>query len=291
MSAVTFIGFGEAAQAFSSDERWRGQACAYDRLTDDDASRAAKEGDYASFGVSGRASLELALADAPLILSLVTADQALDVASAAALHISPNAIFCDMNSVAPGTKAAASARFRGAGAAYVDVAIMAPVRPGRLDVPLLVSGPEATLALESLEAVGFSNVRAVGERVGQASAIKMIRSVIVKGIEALSAEAMLAAHAAEVTDEVLASLDSSDKAMKWCARADYNLERMMVHGVRRAEEMREAAKTLVDLGVEPAMTIGTIRRQEELGELGLKSPPEGLCAKIQLMKTTKAGTQ
>ena len=92
----------------------------------------------------------------------------------------------------------------------------------------------------------------------------MIRSVMVKGIEALTAEMMLAADAAGVTDEVLASLDASEKAQSWAARAAYNLERMTTHGLRRAAEMEESAKTLIGLGVEPVMTSGTVRRQREL---------------------------
>jgi hypothetical protein len=92
----------------------------------------------------------------------------------------------------------------------------------------------------------------------------MIRSVMVKGIEALTAEMIQAAEAAGVTDEVLASLDASDKAMPWRARAAYNVERMVTHGLRRAAEMAESATTLAELGVEPVMTAGTARRQQAM---------------------------
>jgi 3-hydroxyisobutyrate dehydrogenase-like beta-hydroxyacid dehydrogenase len=151
-------------------------------------------------------------------------------------------------------------------------------------VPLLLSGRDAPAAAVALGALGFSNVRVVGTRIGAASSVKMIRSVIVKGLEALTAEAMLAADAAGVTDELLASLDASDKARPWQDRADYNLDRMLVHGLRRAEEMEEVVKTLEDLGVEPAMSRGTVARQRALGSLGM-SPPAGLAAKIAAITT------
>jgi 3-hydroxyisobutyrate dehydrogenase-like beta-hydroxyacid dehydrogenase len=112
-----------------------------------------------------------------------------------------------------------------------------------------------------LRGLGFTDVRVVGAEVGRASAIKMIRSVMVKGIEALSAEMMLAAAAAGVTDEVLASLDASEQAKPWAERVAYNVERMTTHGARRAAEMEESAKTLTALGVEPVMTSGTVERQ------------------------------
>ncbi len=89
----------------------------------------------------------------------------------------------------------------------------------------------------------------------------MIRSVMVKGIEALSDEMMRAAEAAGVASEVLASLDASDRALSWAGKVAYNRERMASHGLRRAAEMEESAKTLAALGIEPVMTRGTILRQ------------------------------
>ena len=130
-------------------------------------------------------------------------------------------------------------------------------------VPLLLAGDHADAALAALGAAGFANIRAVGHEVGRASAIKMIRSVMVKGIEALTAEMMLAATRAGVAEDVLASLDASERPQSWFARAAYNIERMATHGIRRAAEMEESARTLAALGVEPLMTNGTVRRQRE----------------------------
>jgi 3-hydroxyisobutyrate dehydrogenase-like beta-hydroxyacid dehydrogenase len=215
-----------------------------------------------------------------LILSLVTADQALVVAEAAAAHIVPGAFYCDFNSVAPQTKLAATRAIESVGAHYVDVAVMAPVDPLRLNVPLLLSGGRAELAVAALSRLGFAKMQVVGDDVGRASAIKMIRSVMVKGMEALTAECILAAEAAGVRDEVLASLDASEKAKSWGERVDYNLDRMLVHGLRRAAEMEEVVKTLEGLGTGAALTHGTVTRQRAMGRLGIKAPPEGLDAKI-----------
>lgn len=283
---VAIIGFGEAAQAFAGDGAWAPATRVYDRLTDALATRESKLADYASAGVSPAYSLREALEGTPVVLSLVTADQALAVAMSAT-NLSPASLYCDMNSVAPATKQAAAAAVGSVGGRYVDVAIMAPVIPRQLSVPLLLSGPAAAEAELKLRTAGFSNCRVVGARVGQASAIKMIRSVIVKGIEALTIEAMLAATAAGVVDEVLASLDESDAAMPWRKRANYNLERAMVHGVRRAEEMEEAVRTLEGFDVEPVLTRGTVKRQREIGMLGLQ-PRTDLEAKLEQLRPGKA---
>lgn len=260
--AISLIGFGEAGATFARAAGWESAALAYDIAP---ARRAA----MVEAGVVACATAADALGDAALALSLVTADAALAAAQDYAALLRPGALWCDMNSVAPETKRAAAAAIQAAGGRYVDVAVLAPVNPARMNVPLLVAGPDAAEAAAALGAAGFASVRVVGDEIGRASAIKMIRSVMVKGIEALTAEMMLAATAAGVADEVLASLDASEKAQGWATRAAYNLERMTTHGARRAAEMEESARTLEALGVEPVMTSGTVRRQREMAGKGL----------------------
>lgn len=277
---VGLIGFGEAGATFARAGDWAETACVFDIKTQTDASRDAMLARYAQAAVCPARSLEEAIAAAPLILSLVTADQALAVARVAAAAIAPGALYCDLNSVAPATKQAAARAIEAAGGHYVDVAVMAPVDPARLAVPLLLSGPMAAAADARLLALGFTNRMLAGDAVGRASSIKMIRSVMVKGLEALTAECVLAASAAGVLDEVLASLDASEKPRPWHARADYNLDRMLVHGLRRAAEMEEVVRTLDDLGTGAMMTRGTAIRQRAIGTLAMTAPPEGLAAKL-----------
>ena len=284
---VAIIGFGEAAQAFVGGAGWSGDVRAFDKLTDDPTSRAAKLSDYESFGVTGANRIGDALSGAEIVLSLVTADQAAHVARAAAPHLRTGTIYCEMNSVAPETKRLGAAAIEADGAQFVDVAIMSPVNPAKLETPLLLSGPQALEAERALRILGFANVRAIGSRVGEASAVKMIRSVIVKGIEALTAEALLAAFEAGVVDEVLASLDASERQQPWAERAHYNLDRMITHGVRRAEEMDEVVRTLNSLGIVPHLTKQTALRQREIGRLGLR-PAATLEEQLAQLRPAKA---
>ena len=253
---IALIGYGEAASTFARAGEWGGSARGFDLLFE-------RRALLANDGMKASGSAADAVAGATLVLSLVTADQALAAAEAAAPSLPRGALWCDMNSVAPATKRAAAQSVEAHGGLYVDVAVLAPVDPLRLAVPLLLSGAAANDAAGRLANLGFTDVRVVGNEVGRASAIKLIRSVMVKGIEALTAEMMLAAEAAGVTDEVLASLDASERAKPWTARAAYNLERMATHGTRRAVEMEEAARCLESLGIEPQMTRATVVRQRE----------------------------
>jgi len=259
VGTIALIGFGEAGMAFAG--AWPADTKAYDIKTDDPALAVAKRADYARAGISGADTLAEALDGAELVVSLVTADQALAAAETAAKLIAPGALYCDLNSVAPQTKQEAARLIEAAGASYADVAVMAPVHPAGLAVPMLVSGADACPALAAL---GFSPRRIDGP-VGRASTIKMLRSVMVKGIEALTAECFLAARRAGVADEVAASLDASWPGADWAARADYNLGRMRAHGFRRAAEMEEVAATLEGLGQSSDMARATAQVQRRIG--------------------------
>lgn len=288
LNSLAFIGFGEAAIAFA--DQWGIEASrhirAFDVKTASASTAAGKLEDYARYGVVGVASLGEAIRDARLVISVVTADQALPAAHAAAEQLSPSTLYCDFNSVAPGTKSEAAAAIEAAGGRYADVAVMAPVRPAQLAVPLLVSGPHASEACEALSAIDFSP-RNIGGKVGQASTIKMLRSVMVKGMEALTAECFVAADAAGVTTEVARTLNASWPGVDWAAKADYNLERMIVHGLRRASEMEEVGATLASLGIPNDMTRATAAAQRRIGAMKL-DPVDGLDAKSASIRAGKA---
>lgn len=277
---VALIGFGEAGETFARAAQWSGVGKGWDILPE---RRAA----MASHGIATGQDAGEVLAQCALVLSLVTADQALDAAREYAPYLPRGAYWLDMNSVAPETKRAAAEAINAVGGHYVDVAVMAPVDKG-LDVPLLASGPRATQAADLLGKLGFGNVRVSGKTVGKASAIKLCRSIMVKGLEALTAEMVLAASEANVLDEVLASLDASEKPVSWAERADYNLDRMLIHGTRRSAEMVEAAEMLRSLGTSAAMSDQTVAWHSQLGGLALSPPPATLSAKLDAIRATPA---
>jgi 3-hydroxyisobutyrate dehydrogenase-like beta-hydroxyacid dehydrogenase len=273
---IAFLGFGEAAQAFL--EGWRSRpefaarVAAYDVKTDspDARVRDAKGKDYAAANVEGGRSAPAALADAPLVFSVVTADQAEAAALAALPGLGKGALFFDCNSCAPQTKARSAARVEAAGGRYVDAAVMSPVHPRLHRTPILVSGPHAEAAAAALVALDMAAKVHAGP-VGSSSAVKMIRSVMIKGLEALACECALAGRAAGVDEVVFATLDDTFPGFDWKKRAAYMMERVMTHGVRRAAEMREVALTVDGLGLDAAMSRGAADWQQRIGELALRA--------------------
>ncbi|WP_172293853.1 NAD(P)-dependent oxidoreductase [Pseudoruegeria sp. HB172150] len=270
---IAIIGFGEAGSALVTG--WgeaHGTIRAYDIKTEDAAQADAMRARYAALGVQGCASSAEAVAGADLVFCTVTADQAVIAARVAAPHMSQGAYWLDLNSCAPSSKREAAGVIEAGQVRYVDVAVMSPVHPKLNMVPLLIGGPHAGEVAPLLEALPMS-LRVVEGEVGRASSIKMIRSVMIKGIEALSAECALAAVAAGVTAEVVPSLSNNYPGVDWDAQMGYNLERAMVHGARRAAEMEEVAKTLTDLGLPDGMTRACVDWQRRLADTSAE-PPE-----------------
>jgi 3-hydroxyisobutyrate dehydrogenase-like beta-hydroxyacid dehydrogenase len=214
---------------------------------------------------------------ADIIISAVTAASSVKAAQSIMAHIVGQPLFLDVNSVSPGRKQE-TAKLLGDAARYVDVAILAPIHPARHQTPMLLGGPHAQTAAPILAALGM-RVTVAGAEVGAAAAIKMVRSVMIKGIEALTLECFLAAARAGVVDEVAASLKNNYPGLDWSNVVPYNLERMASHGERRAAEMEEVADTLRELGVEPLMTAATVKRQREMGELGAQPAVRGTLSK------------
>jgi 3-hydroxyisobutyrate dehydrogenase-like beta-hydroxyacid dehydrogenase len=263
---LAFIGFGEAGQAMAEGFRAEGveRMAAWDILfpaAEGARLRAAAE----RIGVRAASSAADAVRDCEIAISAVTAASSYEAAQSAAPHLAGQ-FYLDVNSVSPGRKQA-TAKLLGAGARYVDVAIVAAIHPARHRTPMLLAGPHADAVTPVLKDLGMQ-VAVAGADTGAAAAIKMIRSVMIKGIEALTLECFLAAARAGVVEEVAASLKNNYPTIDWTKLIDYNLERMASHGIRRAAEMEEVAATLRELGVEPLMTDGTVRRQREMGELG-----------------------
>jgi 3-hydroxyisobutyrate dehydrogenase-like beta-hydroxyacid dehydrogenase len=276
INEIAFLGFGEAAQAFLKG--WRARAgfaarvAAYDIKTDSsDASvREGKRADYRNAGVADAKTAREAVARADMIFSVVTADQAHAAALSVLEGLRAGALFFDCNSCTPQTKARSAELIEATGGAYVDVAVMAPVHPRLHRTPLLIGGPHAEAAARALAALDMAASIHDGP-VGSASAVKMIRSIIIKGLEALVCECALSGRRAGVDEAVLASLDETFPGFDWKRRSAYMLERVMTHGVRRAAEMREVALTVDWLGLEGAMSRAAVDWQQKVGELGLRA--------------------
>jgi 3-hydroxyisobutyrate dehydrogenase-like beta-hydroxyacid dehydrogenase len=219
-----------------------------------------------AMGARCAVSAQEAVVETDMIISAVTAASSLEAARSVAPHLAGNPYYLDINSVSPGRKQE-TANLLANRARYVDVAVVAAIHPKRHRTPLLIAGPHAQAVSPLLRELEMQ-LSVVGDTVGAAAAIKMIRSVMIKGIEALTLECFLAASRAGILEGVTASLQNNYPGLDWPKITEYNFERMATHGERRAAEMEEAAATLRELGLDPLMVDATIKRQREMGAVG-----------------------
>ena len=266
-----FLGFSEAGQALGGGlvEAGAKRVVAYDlRFGDSDGADLMTR--TRALGVEAAASAEDAMVKADVIVSTVTAGAAVAVAREASGFIQEGQVFLDLNSISPEEKRAGAALVENAGGTYVEGAVVSPVGPHGHKVPILLAGAAAGRLAERLKPFGMQ-VEVVGTEIGIASAIKMCRSIIIKGLEALTVECLSTARAYGVEDHVISSLDKVHPGMNWPERTAYMLGRVRAHGARRAEEMRCAAETVRAVGLEPVMSEATAARQQSVADLGLDS--------------------
>jgi 3-hydroxyisobutyrate dehydrogenase-like beta-hydroxyacid dehydrogenase len=202
---IGFVGFGEAAYHIAKGLRQPGisSVTAFDINVTDQVRQRAREAETRLV----ETNQELAKT-CDLMMSAVTASQAASAAEQNAPFLTADHIYADLNSVSPGLKQSIARLIEASRARFAEIAMMAPVPPYGHKVPMLAGGNGARGFVERLGPFGVS-VEIVSRDVGTASATKMFRSIIVKGMEALITECVLGASRYNADERVFASLSES----------------------------------------------------------------------------------
>ena len=263
---VALIGYGEVGRILAEDLRIQGHAVtAFDLKVRSEAVVPLRAHSLVH-GVTLADSHAAAVQRAELVVSAVTASQTVAAAESCAAALPRRSFFLDFNSASPGAKIAAAELVARGGGRYVEGAVMTAVPPHRIKVPLLLGGPHATEVAPVLRDLGFSPTVASAQ-LGVASATKMCRSVMIKGLEAMIIESFTAARRYGVEEAMIASLRETLPGVDWERQASYFFERVIEHGRRRAEEMREAAVTVREAGLEPWSAASAAERQKWVADL------------------------
>ncbi|MFP8777346.1 DUF1932 domain-containing protein [Hydrogenophaga sp. RWCD_12] len=259
---IGLIGYGEVGRTFTAGlmekAAWTG---AWDLKFADPSLRDEALAHAAAAGVVACDGAAALCAQANLVISAVTASNTLAVAEAAAPHIRPGSVFLDLNSASPGTKQKAAALIDAAGAHYVEAGVMTSVPPYGIRVPMLIGGAHAVRLQPVLAALGM-DAKVASEQLGIASATKMCRSVMIKGLEALVLESYTTARHYGVEDAMVATLQETFPGIDWTKQGAYFFSRVAQHGKRRAEEMREVANTVREAGLEPFMAAAIAQKHD-----------------------------
>jgi 3-hydroxyisobutyrate dehydrogenase-like beta-hydroxyacid dehydrogenase len=272
IQTVGLVGYGEVGKVFTSGlQAMAGVKTVAtwdlifgDPMTNKDAFIHAKGADIAVCE-----SMQALCEHSDLLISAVTASNTLAVAQEAAQYIRPGSVFLDLNSASPRTKQHCAAVIEAVGAHYVEAGVMTSVPPYGVKVPMLLGGAQAIELEQVLNAWGL-NAKVVSDKVGIVSAIKMCRSVMIKGLEALVIESYTTARAYGVEDYVLPTLQETFPSIDWHKQGGYFFSRVVQHGKRRAEEMRESANTVREGGFEPVMAAAIAGKQQWVADLAIE---------------------
>lgn len=265
--SIGLVGYGEVGRILAEDLSACGvnTILAYDtKLNGPDAESICVHAQQ--YGVRLMSSHAQLAAGSDLVISAVTAGQTLAVAVSSAPSFCAGSWFLDLNSASPGTKIKAAALIDAAGGHYVEGAVMTSVPPYRIRVPLMLGGAGAAELAPLLNELGFV-AKVASEKLGVASATKMCRSVMIKGFEAMVIESFTAARAYGVEDAVIASLAETFPAIDWEKQGSYFFQRVIEHGRRRSEEVREVAATVSEIGLTPWSAQGAAERQAWVADL------------------------
>lgn len=263
-SQIGVIGYGEVGKIFASGLRLKTgvlTVSAWDLKFLEDSRPNVHVEHAQSASIFVAKSMQNLCSKANFLISAVTASSTLAVATEAAKHLQPGSLYLDLNSASPGTKKEAAQVIEAAGGQYVEAGVMSSIPPYGIRVPMLLGGPHAA-ALAARFTAWQMDAKAVSNQLGIASAIKMSRSVMIKGLEALVIESYATARFYGVEDHVLPTLAETFPSIDWAQQGAYFFSRVVEHGKRRAEEMREAARTVQEAGFEPLMTAGTAAKQQ-----------------------------
>ena len=263
---IALLGFGEAGSAIArglcAEGGWRGpskpgdnaprRVIAIDTALDKDARGTALGKTARALDVAIEDHYSAALSEADLVISAVQGEFARDAAAAAAPLLKKGAHFLDLCTVTGKMSDEDRAEIESGGGRYIDVAVMGGFFKQGIKAPMLVAGQEAEAAVAWMNASGFV-ATLLGPKPGSASSVKMLRSVLVKGIEALGVEALVTARRQGILDEVLGCLGDADD-MTLGGFIAMLVQTHIVHAHRRWEEMGLVARTLRETGVDPLMT-------------------------------------
>ena len=254
MDRYGIIGFGEVGGIFARDLAARGAAVGAFDVAPPAQARTEAAG-WAASSAHGAAR------GAGVVVVSVTAGSALDAMRSLRGGLGHAPFVLDVNSISPATKQEAARIVEAAGGRYVEAAVMTSVPPKGLRSPMLLGGPHVAAFMAAVAPLGM-DLTDYAPDIGRASSVKMCRSVMIKGLEALTTECLLAARHYGVEADVLRTLGDTLPHPDWPGLARYVISRALIHGKRRAEEMREVARTVEDAGLEPLLSQAIAERQD-----------------------------
>ena len=281
-TTLGFLGFGEVGY-FMSDGLKKagfGRIVAYDKAYTDKGPFAATIRSRADrAGVELFVSLSEMLGCADVIVSAVPAKFAPSAAEDVLAFPPEIELYVDVTTVKPSEKQHMEDRFAEKNIKFVDGAMLGPLPNYGHKVPMLASGQGAEKWASLMTPFGMK-ITPIPGHAGSASSIKLVRSVFMKGLEALLVETFLFARKSGAEKVVLDSLAETLK-VPFQNTASRMISADLVHAERRAFEVGESVELMKEMKIDPIMAEAIIKRLKKSASLGTREelggvPPRNL---------------
>jgi 3-hydroxyisobutyrate dehydrogenase-like beta-hydroxyacid dehydrogenase len=255
---IGLIGFGKVGSEFSKGFQQSGlfEVWVYDKILRDPLRRRRVEERATELNVKLAGDNKSLTKACEIILSTVTVDAAVEVARETAPFLNKQKTYVDLNSTSPGTKREIAHIIEKTGANFIEGAILGTISSYGLQVPIMVCGKKAKKFQNLMNRMGM-NITYVGQVIGKASTIKMLRSVFAKGVETLLLEMLQGAVRYGVENYVMEDICKHMDSNSFLSIASNWLTTHAIHAERRFREMEQVVKTLREVGINPVMASAT----------------------------------
>ena len=292
-----FIGFGGAGYGLAKGLHQAGLAeiLFYDRLQETPPYGEVIRRHAQETGAVPTAGMEELLSRVEVVFSCVTGAMAVSAAEKAAPFLREGHLFVDVNTAAPQVKEQAAAMVEKTGAEFVDAAMMGAIPTFLHRVPMLASGSGAGRFQAVMQSYGMT-IRVIGAKPGPASAVKMFRSIFMKGLLSLFLEMLTATHRYGVDEVVLGSIAESLDGIPFLETARIQMTKGVVNAERMAHEMEEVIATVEGMGVPAGMSRAAMEKLLWCAGFGLRERyggdlPKSLTEVLQAMDVPAQGKQ
>lgn len=262
---IGFIGFGEAAYCISIGLRDEGirDIIAYDVMMTHSEIGKVIEGRAAKAGVALLASSAEVVKQADILFVAVPSSYAMDVCNEIYDYLKADQIYADVSASTPVVKEQVWNRIKDTGVLFADAAMLGSLPLDKHKVPIMASGNGAAALHELMTPYGMK-ITCASEKAGDASAIKLIRSIFMKGLAGLMLEMLEASEHYQVSDQVVKSIGNSLDGISFQSHLDRLITGTAIHAKRRAAEIKGSIQLCDEALIKCPMTIASKEKHDLL---------------------------
>ena len=264
---IGFLGFGEAAYHMAKGLLLNGveQIVAYDVMQETATSGTLIHRRALDSGVKLKATISEVTEKAKIIIAAVPSSATYSLFEQARPYLKRCQIYVDVSSSAPEIKAKIAQALQETDVLFVDAAMLGSLPKDAHRVPIVASGDGAEAFCAAMTPYGM-HIHVIGERPGDASSVKLVRSIFMKGLAALMIEMLQAASAYQVSDEVIRSISTSMDNIPFTAHLDRLVVSTAIHAARRAKELEGSIEMLKHKSLDASMSIAAKKKHELLAK-------------------------